>query len=110
MQKEVETYRIKSEQIEVTVKIITGKKALTSYELTIPQLAQGTKALLDEIRGLLVTEVTVSTAEMLDPNAIVVLKQRFSKKAIDMIDEKLPRLPEDVKVYLVGVLCRRCLA
>jgi len=109
MQKEIESYRVRAEQIEITVKIISGKRALPSYELIIPELAPATKALLDEIRSLLVTEVTISTAEMLDPNSINVLKEKFSRKALAIIQLKLPRLEEDVRTYLIGVLLQEML-
>jgi flagellar protein FlaI len=109
MQKEIENYRIRAEQIEVTVKIISGKRALPSYELIIPQLEPATKALLDEIRSLLITEVTISTAEMLDPKSITLLKEKFSRKANSIIQLKLPHLAEDVRTYLIGVLLQEML-
>lgn len=109
MQKEVEKYKIRAEQIEVTVRIISGKKAMLCYELTIPKLERATKALLDEVRSLLITEVTISTAEMLDPKSIAVLKEKFSKKALALIHTKLPNLPQDVIAYLVGRLLQEML-
>lgn len=109
MQKEVENYKIRSEQIEVTVRIISGKTALLTYELTIPRLEPATKALLDEVRSLLITEVKISTAEMLDPKSIVLLKEKFSKKAITLIQAKLPKLAPDVRAYLVGILLQEML-
>ncbi len=109
MQKEIENYRIRAEQIEVTVRIISGKRALPSYELIIPQLESATKALLDEIRSLLITEVTISTAEMLDPKSVFLLKEKFSKKANAIIQQKLPNLAEDVRTYLIGILLQEML-
>ena len=109
MQKEIERYKIKSEQIEVTVRIISGKKAMVCYDLEVPHLESATKALLDEIRGLLITDVKISTAEMLDPKVIDVLKEKFSAKAIDLIKRKLPNLPPDVCTYLVGSLLQEML-
>ncbi|MBL7100749.1 MAG: CpaF family protein [Nanoarchaeota archaeon] len=109
MQKEIEEYKIKSEQIEVTVKIFSGKKAMLSYELTIPQLEPATKALLDEIRSVLVTEVQISTAEILDPKSVSKLKEKFSSKALTLIKKKLPKLAPDVRTYLVGILLQEML-
>lgn len=104
MQKELEKYKVRSEQIEVTVKIISGKNAILCYELTLPKLEQATKALLDDVRSQLVTEVTVSTAEMLDPKSINVLKKKFSSRATALLQAKLPNLASGVRTCLVGFL------
>ena len=109
MQKEVENYKIRSDQIEVTVKIVKGKKAMLTYEMVIPKLEPATKALLDEIKTILVTEVKISTAEMFDPKSINLLKEKFSKKAINLIQSKLPKLAQDVRAYLVGILLQEML-
>lgn len=109
MQKEFEAYRVIADQIEVTVRILGGEGALKAYELVLPQLAPATKALLDEVRSQLVTEVSVSTAEMVDPKAIVALKEKFSKKAAVLVNAMLPTLASDVRTFLVGYLLQEML-
>ena len=69
----------------------------------------GARELLDEIRSLLIMEVSVSTAEMLDPKSIALLKEKFSKKALIILQKKLPHLAEDIRTYLVGILLQEML-
>lgn len=107
--KEIEKYIIKSEEVEVTVSIVKGGKALLEYELTIPELEPATRALLDEIRNLLVTEVKVSISEILDQKSINILKEKFSNKAVSLIQTKLPNLQPDLRKYLVGILIQEML-
>ncbi len=109
MQKELAAYRVTADHIEVTVKIKSGLAAISLYELVLPQLAPATRALLDEVRSQLVLEVPVSTAEMVDPKAILTLKEKFSKKAALFIEAKLPSLSAEVKTFLVGSLLQEML-
>ncbi|MAG08611.1 hypothetical protein CMO89_04000 [Candidatus Woesearchaeota archaeon] len=59
---------------------------------------------MDDIRHKLVTEVTVSTAEILDPKVIASLKEKFRVKAEQFLKEKLPKIDDKTKNLLVGLL------
>ena len=109
MQKEIENYRITSELIEVTVRILSVEQAMAIYEIVLPELEPATKAFLDEIRSQLVTEVSVSTAEMLDPESVAVLKEKFSRRAITLIQTMLPNITAELRTYLVGYLIQEML-
>ncbi len=106
---EIESYKVQSDQIETTVKIVckTGKNF--KYELVIPELSVATAALLDGIRNQLVMETTITTSEILDPKIIESLKQKFSSKAKSLLEQRLPKLQENVKAYLVGSLLHEML-
>lgn len=104
MQKEIETYRINSEHIEVTVKIVALEGKMPSYELSLPELEPATNAFLDEIRTQLVTEVSVSTSEMVDPAAVNLLKEKFSRKALTLIQSMMPNISAELRTYLIGHL------
>ena len=109
MRKEIEKYKIRSENIEVTVKIMSLGKPMLVYQLVIPELEPATKALLEEIKSLLVAQVTVTSSEIIDPKAIIALKKKFNEKASSLIQAKLPHLKADVRTYLVGTLLQEML-
>src|SRR3989344_2782881 len=97
----IEEYKIESENIEIPV-LITGGPGITPiYEIIFVDLSTGTKALLDEIRHELITQVTISAGEVLDPKIITKLKLKFRKRAEELILNKLPRITEKVKNYLI---------
>ncbi|MEM4244846.1 MAG: ATPase, T2SS/T4P/T4SS family [Candidatus Nanoarchaeia archaeon] len=106
---EVESYKVQSDMIEITVKIMRTVGRNLRYELVIPELSVATAALLDEIRNQLVVETTISTSEILNPQIIDALKQRFSVRADALLDKLLPNLEPDVKTYLVNTLLHEML-
>ncbi len=106
---EIESYKVQSDQIETTVKIVSTVGKNLKYELVIPELSVATMALLDGIRNQLVIETTITTSEILDPKIIESLKQKFSSKAKYLLEQQLPKLQENVKAYLVGSLLHEML-
>ncbi|HZX45409.1 MAG TPA: ATPase, T2SS/T4P/T4SS family [Candidatus Nanoarchaeia archaeon] len=105
----VEKYEIESEGVKVDVNIKGGKGYTNRYEIIVEQLSRPTVALIDEIKHELITEVKVSAAEILDPKAIDRLKDKFRSKACELLKEKLPRLEENTKKFLVGILLHEML-
>lgn len=104
-----ESYKVRSENIEITVRIARKVGNNLRYELVLPELSVATSALLDDIRNQLVVETTITTSEILDPKIIESLKQKFSSKAEALLKQRLPRLQDDVKAYLVGTLLHEML-
>src|SRR3989344_2451790 len=100
----LEKYNINADEVEVEVRIIKSKGRSLRYEINIPGIAVATSALLDEIRHELVTEVAVSSAEILDPMIVVKLKKKFKEKAESILGNKLPNIDEETKKFLVGIL------
>jgi hypothetical protein len=45
----------------------------------VPSTSPATRALIDHIKQGLISEVAISSKEILDPESITVLKKRFSK-------------------------------
>ncbi len=108
MQKELEKYKVESDDIETTVSI-RSRNGIKEYVLSLPRLEPGTEALLEEVKTELVSEVQVTTKEILDPKVIDVLKEKFAEKAKNLLKNKLPDLPEDVITYFVGYLLQQML-
>ena len=104
MKKIIETYSLKADEVVVRVNITGGPGIPPKYNLTVTEPSIATKALLEEIRHELVTEVTVSTAEILDPKVISKLKDKFYKRAEAILEKKLPGIPEKTKDFLITTL------
>ena len=109
MKKIIELYKIKSEDLTVDVNITSQAGLTKRYELIIPEIKEATRALLDEIKHELITEVKISTAEILDIKIIESLKKRFSVKAKEIIKNKLPDINEITLKLLVGILLNEML-
>jgi len=104
MQKIIESYDIEADEFKVRVNIVGGEGAIKRYEISVPEPKLATKALLNEVRRSLITEVRVSASEILDVKGMGVLKERFKKKAESVLDKILPSLNDATKKLLIGTL------
>ncbi|MFH1376142.1 MAG: ATPase, T2SS/T4P/T4SS family [Candidatus Woesearchaeota archaeon] len=100
----IETYEVASKELLVSVNINKSSKGTNIYELIRPKLHPATKALLDEIKIELITEVNISGAEILDIKEIDHIKERFKTKAKEMLKKKLQNLPDKTSEVLIGIL------
>jgi flagellar protein FlaI len=100
----LEKYDIEADYVKTTVHITGGQRKVPKYFLVIPEIQPATKVLLEEIRHELVTQVTMTISEILDPKEVNALKEKFRLKANLLLLEKLPNLEESTKAYLVGIL------
>lgn len=103
-EKILKTYTVKADEVEVTVNIIGGVGRAPKYNLVVKEPSIATKALLEEIRHELVTEVTVSTSEILDPKVLSKLKAKFYKRAEATLQRRLPSLQKEAKDFLITTL------
>ncbi len=106
---EIERYKVEAEGIKVDVRIVYGKGKTKLYDLIMPELSKPTLALIDEIKRELITDVKVSTAEILDPKVMNKLKQKFEKKASELLKGKLPGMKKETEMVLVGTLLHEML-
>ena len=99
-EKVVETYSIKSEGVETTMKIVIIDNTPV-YTLILPDIDIATLALLDSIKERLITGIEVNTAEVLDPEIIEELKKAFRENANKLLDEELPTLNKEIKDHFI---------
>ncbi len=105
----IEEYRVKVDEIEVTVAIMGGTGQTHLYHVNIPQIAPATKALLENIKHGLIREVVVSTTEILDPKAVHVMKKKFSDRAEQLLKTKIPTISPQTVQLLINVLMQEML-
>ncbi|MBU1111477.1 MAG: ATPase, T2SS/T4P/T4SS family [archaeon] len=96
-----ETYKIKSVYFQAKVQIISKGGSLKKYNLTLPSLTISTKAFLEEIKQDLVTEERVAISEVFDPTIFLKLKLEVGKKALTIINQKMPQIDEGTRNFLV---------
>ncbi len=101
MKQIIEKYEIDVEGLKVPVEITGGEGIIPLYRIRVIEFSPPTQALLDEIKRGLITEITISAGEILDPKVIEKLKARFKEKANALIKEKLPHIQDTIRNYLV---------
>src|SRR3989344_2415798 len=105
----IEDYTIKVDDMVVPVTIFGGKSTMKTYSVDVPTVAPATRALMNYIKHGLISEVSVSTGEMLDPKAIVQLKEKFSKRAVTLLKDKLPNITAETSTLLINILMQEML-
>ncbi len=89
------------DEIKETYEIVAGvpfkisilsEKGILKYNASIPRIGAGTRALLNELKAELVRVVQVSAAEIIDPEAVASMKEKFKARAEQMIKEKVPKI------------------
>ncbi len=106
---EIEAYNVTADNVKVDVKIKGTKDRALFYHIVAPTFGVATMALLDEIRSELITEVRITTAEILDPKVIDELKLKFRKKAESLLKEKIPKIDDRTVNLLIGTLLHEML-
>ncbi|MCC7569794.1 type II/IV secretion system ATPase subunit [Candidatus Micrarchaeota archaeon] len=105
----IESYFFKSENIPVNVKIVDRGDYVPYYELTIPGLAEGTKIVLNTMKGELITKVRLDITEIIDPKKEKDVKQKFETYALYLLKKQFPSLAEDKRKVLASYLLQSTL-
>ncbi|MDH3324237.1 MAG: ATPase, T2SS/T4P/T4SS family, partial [Candidatus Peregrinibacteria bacterium] len=100
----IESYIIKSDN-SADIKVdIKNEGTKITYNLEIPEINPATTALLGEIREELITATTVGMREIVDPNAIDMIRKRFMEETEAILEKKIPTIAEETKKILVNKL------
>jgi len=105
----IEEYKIKTDDLVLNVSILGGKGLSKSYFMSVPNITPATRALMDNIKQGLITEVAISNKEILDPSSIATLKEKFTKKAKSLLRARVSSISEDTISFLVNVLMQEML-
>ncbi|MFH1307519.1 MAG: ATPase, T2SS/T4P/T4SS family [archaeon] len=104
----VETYNVSVDKANITISIERGLEGL-SYNLYMPTIEIGTRALLDDIRNELVAVTAIAIGETVDQEAIIKMKKRFMEEASKIITDKVPHIEDKTKDFLIGTLMQEML-
>src|SRR3989338_7476336 len=106
---EIESYRIKTNELDVEVSITGGKGKFKQYHLIIPYLNPATVALLEHIKTSLITNVAVTSSELLEPKMLESLKTKFKEQALVLLKRSLPNADDETINFLLSVLIQEIL-
>jgi len=105
----IDRYEVESEGMKAEVRILEQKGSIKSYVVVSPSFTMPTLALMDEIKRELVTEISITTQEILDVNAIRELKEKIRLKATDLLKKHLPYIDETTRRYIIGTMIHEML-
>lgn len=105
----IEQYQLDRGKLKINVNIIRDENSNLIYNLELPSFKKPTLAFLDEIKNNLVSEITLTSREILDPKIAEEIRERFRKMASSLLEEYMPGLPEQIKVYLIDYLLNQTL-
>ncbi len=106
----LETYTILADNVKATVEIKTTEtEYIPLYFLMRPEMSAATHAVLNTMRDELITMVNLSVKEFVDPSALATVKEKFIKKAMELMEKYLPYATEKDKELLSGNLIHEML-
>lgn len=101
----IEKYKVKADQVTGDIEIKrTSDELVPVYYLKLPTIEAGTKAVIDRIKEMLITEIPIKTSELLDITAIQELKNKFYSRGLEIIKKQLQKASNETQQYLIGNL------
>ncbi len=105
----IDQYQVQTDDLVLNVSIMGGKGLSKTYFIAVPSITIATRALMDNIKQGLISEVAINNKEILDPKAITVLKERFSTKAHKLLKNRISSIPDETITFLVNILMQEML-
>jgi len=106
--KELDTYELKIDKAMVEIRIEKIPSGLV-YNLYIPEIDIGSRALLEEIRKDLISITTIAVGEIIDQKSVQRIKDKFMIDAGRLLRDKIPGIIKDTEEFLIGVLMQEML-
>lgn len=105
MRELIDSYDVEADNVKGNVRIYgDDKENVPVYELEMPIFEAGTLALMNELKDEMIKEMDISVEEITDPRKIRELKERFYNALLLKIKTKLPKIDEEKRKVLAGVL------
>lgn len=103
--KVLETYEIEVDFVVAQIKITLEEgENVPVYNLILPEVKEGTKALLNELQDELTEQVPLEIEGIMDVQKLEEIKKNFYEVIKDKIQEKIPGQDEDDIKTLSGIL------
>lgn len=102
--KSIDSYRVDA---DIPIMVDIGKddaEFVKIYQLHTPEFGLGTRAMLNDIKSRIVTEVNISSEKMLDAKFVAELKRTFREKADALLLNELPTFTPEVRGKLATVI------
>ncbi len=109
-EKVLKTYVVQADSVRVEANIIeSDNEYVRGYYLGIPEYGPGTKAMLEDIKKALIADTTIRAEKMLEQKFVGALKERFRERAAAILSRETPKMDENVKNTLIGLLLHEML-
>jgi len=109
-EKEIESYIFENEGIQVMARIVyRPDDFVLHYDLSVRGLSEGTRLVLNTLRGELITTVKLDVTDIMDPRKRDEVKRKFETRAIMLLAKHFPSLAESDKKILVTYLIQNSL-
>ena len=108
-EKILDQYSINADGIPVNIRLIQARDFVPLYELTIPGLGEGTKLVLNTLKGELITEVKLDVSELINPRLAQAVKRKFEDKALRLLERHFMTLSDESKRILASYLIQQML-
>jgi flagellar protein FlaI len=104
--KELESYLVRADEIPVGIFIYTKQEEFVPiYSVIFPKFDQNVLNEIENIKKQMISEVKISMDEILDPKKILMVKQKFLEKAVELLTKRFPQLDEKSKtIYAYHIL------
>jgi len=106
----IDSYVFDNEGIRVLVKI--GAKPgeyVPQYEVNVRELSEGTRLVLNTLKGELITTVKLDITEIMDPKKREEVRKKFEARAMFLLGKHFPTLSEADKGVLTAYLLQNSL-
>jgi len=108
--KEIESYTFDNEGIRVIAKIVYyPNDFVLHYNVIVKGLSEGTRILLNSLRGELITTVKLSVTDIMDPRKSNEVRKKFEERAAVLLSKNFPNLSEADKQILITYLVQHSL-
>jgi len=105
-----ESYEIHADNISLEVNIIEEEMAFVrKYYLNFPSYGPGTVALLNTLRGSILSETTMRAERRVGAKFVEKTKRKFGARAKSLMDRELPGVSDENKNLLIAVLLNEML-
>jgi len=106
----IDSYVYDNEGIQVLAKIQTKPgDFVPQYEVNVRELSEGTRLVLNTLKGELITTVKLDITEIMDPKKRDEVKKKFESRALFLLGKHFPTLSEADKKVLTAYLLQNSL-
>ena len=106
----IDSYVYDNEGIQVLAKIVAGKDDYVPlYEVNVRELSEGTRLVLNTLKGELITTVKLDITEIMDPKKRDEVKKKFEQRANFLLSKHFPALSEADKGVLTAYMIKNSL-
>ncbi|MEM4361147.1 MAG: ATPase, T2SS/T4P/T4SS family [Candidatus Anstonellaceae archaeon] len=108
--KEIESYLFDNDGIQILAKIMYyPNDFVLHYNIVVRGISEGTRIVLNNLRGELITTVKLDVTDIMDPRKREEVKRKFEERAEFLLSKHFPNISENDKKILIVYLIQNSL-